>query len=49
MRKAILLFPLVLFGTINAQVGINTPNPQGIFHADEAKDNLPTGNPTISQ
>lgn len=28
-----------------AQVGINTENPQGIFHVDGAKDNPPVGTP----
>jgi len=31
------------------QVGINTTNPQGIFHIDGGKDNPPTGVPDISQ
>ncbi|ALR31189.1 hypothetical protein ATE47_11950 [Chryseobacterium sp. IHB B 17019] len=32
-----------------AQVGINTPNPQGIFHIDGAKDNPVTGIPNGAQ
>lgn len=32
-----------------SQVGINTPNPQGILHVDGAKDNPATGSPTDAQ
>lgn len=32
-----------------SQVGINTPNPQGSFHVDGAKDNVSTGVPTVAQ
>lgn len=34
---------------IYSQVGINTANPQGIFHVDGAKDNMATGVPTAFQ
>ncbi|PKF75598.1 hypothetical protein CW752_02965 [Chryseobacterium sp. PMSZPI] len=30
-------------------VGINTTNPQGVFHVDGAKDNPATGTPTVAQ
>ncbi|RLJ31263.1 hypothetical protein CLU97_0676 [Chryseobacterium sp. 7] len=46
------LFLLVLFcSCINAiaQVGINTPNPQGILNVDGAKNNAATGTPTSVQ
>lgn len=39
MRKKILLLTGgLLFGIINAQVGINTKNPIGIFHVDGQGD-----------
>lgn len=34
---------------VNAQVGINTSNPQGAFIIDAAKDNPTTGTPTTAQ
>jgi len=34
---------------MKSQVGINTPNPQGTFHIDGAKDNPATGTPTAAQ
>lgn len=33
----------------NAQVGIQTSNPQGVFNIDAAKDNPATGVPTLAQ
>jgi len=33
----------------NAQVGVNTSNPQGVFNIDAAKDNAATGVPTAAQ
>ncbi|WP_048503820.1 hypothetical protein [Chryseobacterium sp. BLS98] len=40
----------ILFGTfIFGQVGVNTPNPQGIFHVDGAKDNFASGAPSAVQ
>ena len=35
--------------TSGGNVGINTSNPQGIFHVDGAKDNPTTGVPTATQ
>ncbi|MEI7487607.1 MAG: hypothetical protein WCJ72_09400 [Chryseobacterium sp.] len=32
-----------------AQIGINTPNPQGAFNIDAGKDNPATGTPTVAQ
>lgn len=32
-----------------SQIGINTPNPQALFHIDGAKDNPSTGAPTSDQ
>lgn len=40
---------MVIPSLIFSQVGINTPNPQGIFHIDGAKDNPITGTPTVVQ
>lgn len=42
---AILLLPAVAY----SQVGIQTPNPQGTFHVDGAKDNPATGAPSAVQ
>lgn len=42
---AIAAFPVILY----SQVGINTQNPQGIFHIDGAKDNALAGVPTTAQ
>ena len=33
-RKILLLLTLIVAGLLNAQVGINTENPQGMFHID---------------
>lgn len=50
MKKRILLLSLITFSSIAlAQVGVNTPNPQGTFHVDGAKDNVSTGTPTSTQ
>ncbi|PQA94482.1 hypothetical protein B0A69_08430 [Chryseobacterium shigense] len=38
-----------LMTSINAQVGINTSNPQAILHVDGAKDNSVFGIPTAAQ
>ncbi|PWN58387.1 hypothetical protein [Chryseobacterium viscerum] len=49
MRKTI-IFTFVLFSSIAfAQVGINTENPQQIFHVDGNKDNPTTGIPNPAQ
>jgi len=48
--KQILTSILLVVGfAANAQVGINTQNPQGTFHVDGAKDNAATGAPTALQ
>ncbi|WP_345991958.1 hypothetical protein AAEU33_08200 [Chryseobacterium sp. Chry.R1] len=45
------LFLLLLSAYVGtyAQVGVNTVNPQGVFHVDGAKDNPATGTPTATQ
>lgn len=48
-KKIIVALSLATFGISFAQVGINTSNPQGIFHIDGAKDNNTTGVPTAPQ
>ncbi|WP_139785341.1 hypothetical protein [Chryseobacterium phocaeense] len=45
MKKIILLMTALSFTAVYSQVGINTANPQGIFHVDGAKDNPTTGIP----
>ncbi|WP_449397627.1 hypothetical protein [Chryseobacterium wanjuense] len=45
MKKSFLIFVC----TVQAQIGINTPNPQTEFHIDGAKDNPATGAPTVAQ
>lgn len=51
MKKCILCI-VVLFSflnNVNSQVGINTANPQGIFHVDGSNDNNKSGTPTSAQ
>ncbi|CAA7196680.1 hypothetical protein [Chryseobacterium potabilaquae] len=49
--KNMILLPLciLLAGRVYGQVGVNTQNPQGVFHVDGAKDNALTGTPTVAQ
>ena len=50
MKKSLLLAACVAFSSFSfAQVGINTINPQGIFHIDGARDNPKTGAPSMVQ
>lgn len=49
MEKTILLTTLLSVGLAFSQVGIDTQNPQAKFHVDGAKDNAPTGAPTVAQ
>ncbi len=37
------LVALLISGALFSQVGVNTPNPQGVFNIDGAKDNPKTG------
>jgi hypothetical protein len=50
MKKKLLL-PIGLFFTLwsQAQVGVHTNNPQGMFHVDAGKDNPATGAPNTTQ
>jgi hypothetical protein len=47
--KNYFLLLLLMSNFAIAQVGINTSNPQGVFHIDGAKDNPVTGIPTTVQ
>lgn len=50
MKKNLIILCLVTISSLAySQVGINTPNPQGILHVDAAKDNPATGAPTVVQ
>lgn len=49
MKKIIFLITIISFAFVHSQVGINTTNPQGIFHVDGAKDNATNGIPTATQ
>lgn len=49
MKKTILFILLASAGKMYSQVGINTANPQGVFHVDGSKDNPITGKPTALQ
>lgn len=50
MRKTLIpLCCMIISSLAYSQVGINTPNPQGIFHVDGAKDNPISGIPTTAQ
>lgn len=48
-KQFITLLAMSLSGFMYSQVGINTPNPQGSFHIDGAKDNPETGIPSAAQ
>lgn len=49
MKKVVLLITALANVLIYSQVGINTSNPQEVFHIDGSKDNAPTGVPTAKQ
>lgn len=49
LMKGILIFLCFIINYSNAQVGINTSNPQTIFHVDGAKDNSTSGAPSSAQ
>lgn len=50
MKKNLIILCLITVSSLaHSQVGINTPNPQGTFHVDGAKDNAETGTPTLAQ
>ena len=49
LKAIVLVFSCNLFSDITAQVGINTPNPQAVFHIDGQKNNPTTGIPTVIQ
>lgn len=49
MKKIILLLTVQVAGFVFGQFGINTPNPQGVFHIDGGKDNPVTGVPNTVQ
>lgn len=49
MKKRLLIILLGINGFYEAQVGINTINPQGVFHIDGSKDNPTTGTPSVVQ
>lgn len=48
MKKNLLPILFLIGSTVNAQVGINTDNPQNTFHVDGGKDNALTGGTYIS-
>ncbi|SHF87274.1 Chaperone of endosialidase [Chryseobacterium arachidis] len=51
MKKFFIPLFLITVGTtcMMAQMGVQTSNPQGVFHIDSAKDNTVTGAPTNAQ
>ncbi|ANF51210.1 hypothetical protein A0O34_12125 [Chryseobacterium glaciei] len=49
MKKRLLVILLCVSSFHYAQVGINTTNPQGVFHIDGSKDNPTTGVPSVVQ
>ncbi|AZA52219.1 hypothetical protein [Chryseobacterium sp. G0201] len=49
MKKRLLIILLCGSSFYYAQVGINTTNPQGVFHIDGNKDNPTTGTPSVVQ
>lgn len=48
-KNLILLCLLTTLSLAYSQIGINTPNPQGMLHVDGAKDNPQTGIPSTTQ
>jgi len=49
MKKELLAAFVVIFSNAFGQVGINTTNPQGIFHIDGSRDNPVIGIPSTVQ
>ncbi|GAB0155018.1 hypothetical protein CHRYSEOSP005_02780 [Chryseobacterium sp. Alg-005] len=49
LLKGVLISGCFFLNYANAQIGINTSNPQATFHIDGAKDNPSTGAPTSAQ
>ena len=50
MKKYIYIFSTLLATNFAfSQVGVNTPNPQGVFNIDANKDNATSGTPTPQQ
>lgn len=50
MKKNLIILSGLLFSSFYlSQVGVNTVNPQGVFHIDAAKDNPATGIPNAAQ
>lgn len=49
LMKSVVAGGCFLFNFINAQVGINTSNPQTVLHTDGAKDNPISAIPTAAQ
>lgn len=49
MKPILFIFLCVFCTNLQAQTGVNTKNPQGVFHVDGAKDNPSTGAPTSLQ
>ena len=49
MKKIILIATIAISAYSYSQVGVNTTNPQQVFHVDGKKDNPSTGAPSIGQ
>ncbi len=49
MKKSVLVLTAFLSSMMHSQVGINSRNPQGIFHVDGGRDNPTTGVPMRTQ
>jgi len=49
MKRILLPLLLIISGSIDAQVGINTSNPQNTFHIDAGNDNPSNGAPSAAQ
>lgn len=48
-KEVIILLAMAVSPFAFSQVGVNTTNPQGVFHVDGAKDNPATGTPNATQ
>lgn len=49
MKKHLVPLTCLLSSIVFGQVGINTPNPQAVFHVDGMKDNPAAGTPSAAQ
>lgn len=49
MKKRIIIICALISSLAYSQIGVNTANPQAVFHVDGGKDNPTTGIPSAVQ